>query len=184
MRKNIIELRIPASNGRVISKRINKVKMLKELHRRVKKNENGVRQIFKQAGVPLKNENVVALTDVRNLYESSPNHFRAMMDFIYPDIVALEKANATGEATASDATQKEESTFNWQALAGGILQGAGGALSTMGTKNNTNELALLSAKNQAELANQNAQSSKKTLWIVIAVVVVMLIAGIFILKRR
>ena len=67
MRKNIIELRIPASNGRVISKRINKVKMLKELHRRVKKNENGVRQIFKQAGVPLKNENVVALTDVRNL---------------------------------------------------------------------------------------------------------------------
>ena len=107
-----------------------------------------------------------------------------MMDFIYPDIVALEKANATGEETASDATQKEESTFNWQALAGGILQGAGGALSTMGTKNNTNELALLSAKNQAELANQNAQSSKKTLWIVIAVVVVMLIAGIFILKRR
>lgn len=187
MENNIVEIRIPTKSGRVVSQRINKIDMFNELRRRVKANENGVRMYFQQAGVPLKNDESVELTDVRNLYESNPGQFSAMMDFLYPDIVALEKANAEGETDANQGEQteeKEKSSFNWQALVGGLMQGAGSALSTMGTKDNSNELALQQAKSQAELAEQKEKSSNKTLWIVLAVVAVMLVAGIFIIKRK
>lgn len=187
MENNIVEIRIPTKSGRVVSQRINKIDMFNELRRRVKANENGVRMYFKQAGVPLKNDESIELTDVRNLYESNPGQFSAMMDFLYPDIIALEKANADGETDANKGEQteeKEKSSFNWQALVGGLMQGAGSALSTMGTKDNSNELALQQAKSQAELAEQKEKSSNKTLWIVLAVVAVMLVAGVFIIKRK
>lgn len=186
MENNIVEIRIPTKSGKVVSQRINKIDMFNELLRRVRKNENGVRMYFQQAGVPLKNDESVELTDVRNLYESNPGQFSAMMDFLYPDIVALEKANAEGETDAKQGEQteeKEKSSFNWQALVGGIMQGAGGALSTIGT-DNSNELALQQAKSQAELAEQKEKSSNKTLWIVLGVVAVMLVAGVFIIKRK
>ncbi len=183
MENNIVEIRIPTKKGNVVSQRINKINLLKELYRRVKKNENGVRVFFQQAGVPLKNENTVEMTDLLNLYESNPSQFSAMMDFLYPDIVAYEKANAEGEETLVE-ENKEKSSFNWQALVGGVLQAAGGALATMGTSNNSNELALQQAKSQAELAEQKEKSSNKTLWIVLAVVAVMLVAGVFIIKRK
>lgn len=185
MENNIVEIRIPTKSGKVVSQRINKIDMFNELLRRVKANENGVRMYFQQAGVPLKNDESVELTDVRNLYESNPDQFSAMMDFLYPDIVALEKANAEGETDNQEENveKKEKSSFNWQALVGGIMQGAGGALSTIGT-DNSNELALQQAKSQAELAEQKEKSSNKTLWIVLAVVAVMLVAGVFIIKRK
>ena len=41
------------------------------------------------------------------------------------------------------------------------MQGAGSALSTMGTKDNSNELALQQAKSQAELAEQKKNHRTK-----------------------
>jgi len=191
MKNNIVEIRIPTKSGKVVSQRINKIDMLNELHRRVRKNENGVRMYFQQAGVPLKNDESVELTDVRNLYESNYGQFSAMMEFLYPDIVALEKANAEGgETNANQGEQtkeKEKSSIDWIGTSGKIVCALGESLqewSQSKKKDNSNELALQQAKSKAELAEQKEKSSNKTLWIVLAVVAVMLVAGVFIIKRK
>lgn len=138
--------------------------VLLELDRRTKAQSNGALLFFKKAGVTLVNEDEITLQDLKNLQEFQPSIFNELLDFLYPEMA--QKANANG--------------FDWQTLVGGILSGAGAGLMSGSAAND----AALQAQYQADLAAVEAANSKRTTYIIIGVLVMLVIASVIIFKKR
>lgn len=143
---------------------INPRAVLLELDRRTKAQSNGALLFFKKAGVTLVNEDEITLQDLKNLQEFQPSIFNELLDFLYPEMA--QKANANG--------------FDWQTLVGGILSGAGAGLMSGSAANG----AALQAQYQADLAAVEAANSKRTTYIIIGVLVMLVIASVIIFKKR
>lgn len=181
--KDFVLIKTKGRNGNNHVQALKKSDALRELNRRISNNQNGVKMLFEQSGIPLKNDGKVSLEDAKNMAELNPEQFGKMMNFLYPDILAYQKANAEGE-TSENSEEKEKNSFNWVGLMGGLLQGAGSALSSMNTTDTSSQLAMQDAQHKAELAEQASKSSQKTLWIVLGVVAVVIVAAIIIIKRK
>lgn len=138
--------------------------VLLELDRRTKAQSNGALLFFKKAGVTLVNEDEITLQDLKNLQEFQPSIFNELLDFLYPEMA--QKANANG--------------FDWQSLVGGILSGAGAGLMSGSAAND----AALQAQYQADLAAVEAANSKRTTYIIIGVLVMLVVASVIIFKKR
>lgn len=183
--KEFIAVQRTRNDGTTVSELLNKKDVLRELHCRLRDNEVGARAFFTSAGIPLKDDSKVQLEDARNLYELNPEQFARMIDFLYPDVLEMEQANADDTAPEGEAKEEKKGAgFNYVGLIGSILQGSGSFLSSMNSTNNADELAMQQANHQAALAAQEAQASKKTLWIVLGTVGVILLAAIIIIKKR
>lgn len=138
--------------------------VLLELDRRTKAQSNGALLFFKKAGVTLINEDEITLQDLKNLQEFQPSIFNELLDFLYPEMA--QKANANG--------------FDWQSLVGGILSGAGAGLMSGSAAND----AALQAQYQADLAAVEAANSRRTTYIIIGVLVMLVVASVIIFKKR
>lgn len=138
--------------------------VLLELDRRTKAQSNGALLFFKKAGVTLVNEDEITLQDLKNLQEFQPSIFNELLDFLYPEMA--QKANANG--------------FDWQSLVGGILSGAGAGLMSGSAAND----AALQAQYQADLAAVEAANSRRTTYIIIGVLVMLVVASVIIFKKR
>lgn len=138
--------------------------VLLELDRRTKAQSNGALLFFKKAGVTLVNEDEITLQDLKNLQEFQPSIFNELLDFLYPEMA--QKANANG--------------FDWQTLVGGILSGAGAGLMSGSAAND----AALQAQYQADLAAVEAANSRRTTYIIIGVLVMLVVASVIIFKKR
>ena len=68
----------------MVNVKINKVKAIEELARRVKHNENGVKHYLQSAGISV--EGHVSLEDLKNLNELNPQAFREMCFFLFPEL--------------------------------------------------------------------------------------------------
>lgn len=143
---------------------INPRAVLLELDRRTKAQSNGALLFFKKAGVTLVNEDEITLQDLKNLQEFQPSIFNELLDFLYPEMA--QKANANG--------------FDWQSLVGGILSGAGAGLMSGSAAND----AALQAQYQADLAAVEAANSRRTTYIIIGVLVMLVVASVIIFKKR
>lgn len=143
---------------------INPRAVLLELDRRTKAQSNGALLFFKKAGVTLINEDEITLQDLKNLQEFQPSIFNELLDFLYPEMA--QKANANG--------------FDWQSLVGGILSGAGAGLMSGSAAND----AALQAQYQADLAAVEAANSRRTTYIIIGVLVMLVVASVIIFKKR
>ena len=138
--------------------------VLLELDRRTKAQSNGALLFFKKAGVTLVNEDEITLQDLKNLQEFQPSIFNELLDFLYPEMA--QKANANG--------------FDWQSFVGGILSGAGAGLMSGSAAND----AALQAQYQADLAAVEAANSRRTTYIIIGVLVMLVVASVIIFKKR
>lgn len=143
---------------------INPRAVLLELDRRTKAQSNGALLFFKKAGVTLVNEDEITLQDLKNLQEFQPSIFNELLAFLYPEMA--QKANANG--------------FDWQSLVGGILSGAGAGLMSGSAAND----AALQAQYQADLAAVEAANSRRTTYIIIGVLVMLVVASVIIFKKR
>ena len=143
---------------------INPRAVLLELDRRTKAQSNGALLFFKKAGVTLINEDEITLQDLKNLQEFQPSIFNELLAFLYPEMA--QKANANG--------------FDWQSLVGGILSGAGAGLMSGSAAND----AALQAQYQADLAAVEAANSRRTTYIIIGVLVMLVVASVIIFKKR
>ena len=119
---------------------------------------------FKKAGVTLVNEDEITLQDLKNLQEFQPSIFNELLAFLYPEMA--QKANANG--------------FDWLTLVGGILSGAGAGLMSGSAAND----AALQAQYQADLAAVEAANSRRTTYIIIGVLVMLVVASVIIFKKR
>ncbi|MBR2618571.1 MAG: hypothetical protein IKC81_04630 [Paludibacteraceae bacterium] len=149
--------------------------ILENLLERVKASKVLVLRYLEKAGVPLRNEGEISLRDIQNLYITNVDVWEECMQKLYPD--AEEYFAVNGYANAGG--------FDWMTLVGGILGGAGTSLLSMGSANSSQDaLANQELLHKQELAEQEAASSKKMLWIVLAIMAVVVVAGIFIFKKR
>lgn len=170
-------------------KETTKIAILRELQRRVSANQNGLLQIFYQAGIPTGSEGEVTLADMNNLQITNPDIFAKAMEFLYPDVVKIVQANAANADDAATTAQKDSAfaNVNWINVLGSTLSGFGNGLATAATASNSEtELALANAQYQAALAEQEVESKSKTLTIVIVVAAVLLMGAIvaLIIKKK
>lgn len=150
--------------------------ILENLLERVKASKVLVLRYLEKAGVPLRNEGEISLRDIQNLYITNVDVWEECMQKLYPDAEEYFAA-LNGYVNASG--------FDWMTLVGGILGGAGTSLLSMGSANSSQDaLANQELLHKQELAEQKAASSKKMLWIVLAIMAVVVVAGIFIFKKR
>lgn len=68
----------------MVQLKINKVKAIQELARRVRKNENGVKQYLLSAGISV--DGHVSLDDLKAFNELNPQEFRNMCHFLFPEL--------------------------------------------------------------------------------------------------
>lgn len=154
-------------------------KVLRNMMQRVDANHNAVLVFFEDAGVPLAEDGKISLQDVKNLHDTNYKVWSECMSIIYQDV---EKYIAEHpEQFVAAAADGEQQQFDYLSLIGGILTGAGGVLIDNGT---ADELYLQEAEHQRQLAAQEAASSKRTLWIVLGILAVILIAAVFIFRKR
>lgn len=150
---------------------INPRAVLLELDRRTKAQSNGALLFFKKAGVTLVNEDEITLQDLKNLQEFQPSIFNELLAFLYPELSETANADGTGSAAGN---------FDWQSLVGGILSGAGAGLMSGSAAND----AALQAQYQADLAAVEAANSRRTTYIIIGVLVMLVVASVIIFKKR
>lgn len=142
--------------------KVNPRDILLELDRRTKAHSAGALLFFKKAGVPTAKSGKITLKDLQNLQISQPDIFVELLEFLYP-----ENAQTAGAG------------FDWVTLVGGILSGAGGGLLSMGG----NDVEKAALESERALAEQKAQSMRNTLFIVLGVLVLIVIAAVFIFKK-
>ncbi len=160
-------------------KQLDNKKVLIALQTRVKANENAVRLYFQQAGVPLCDEEKITLNDMANLMETNHAIWEKCMRFLYSDaekLIAENPQHFGGTANADG----ESTNFNYLGLIGSTLAGAGSFLAG----GNEDALVLQQADYERQLAAQEAASSKRTLWIVLGILAVIIIAAVFIFRKR
>ena len=168
--------------------KINKVKAIQELARRVRRNENGVKHYLQSAGISV--EGHVSLEDLKNLNELNPQAFREMCFFLFPELPKEEvlvggdgskKKTGTDEGaavTAEDGTtvaQTAGSSIDWTSIMQGIVSTAGMTLTGIFGKQQDNSAA-------AALAQQ--KSDMKLILAVVAVAVLFVAAFAFLYIKR
>lgn len=146
---------------------------------RVDAHHNAVLVYFSEAGLPLIEEGKITLEDVRNLHATNLAVWEDCMRMLYKDVEQYIAEHP--EQFAMAAADGEQQQFDYLNLIGGVLTGAGASLIDNGS---ADELYLQEAEHQRQLAAQEAASSKRTLWIVLGILAVVLIAAVFIFKRR
>lgn len=140
---------------------------------RASRNPLLVKSYFIKAGIPVNNP--VSLENLNTMMVVNPDIFSELMDKLFPDA-----AQVFGVASA-------EGAFDWKGLLGGILAGAGGAFTSMSDSaaaNNAVNNAIANAQYQADMAAQESAKTKQTLWIVLGILVVVIVAAVFIFKKR
>ncbi len=128
--------------------KINKVKVIQELSRRVSQNENGVKHYLEQAGISTSGH--VTLDQLKALSQLNPQAFREMCYFLFPDLPSEEvfiggdgskkkkAATGTGEQVEEGAVVKDEdgkvitesstSSIDWTHIIDGTINAAGNVL--------------------------------------------------------
>ncbi len=148
-------------------------KILVSILTRAKINPLLVEIYFVKAGLP--KNTAISLNSLTALWEVNPDLFSDLMDKLFPDA-----AQVFGVASA-------EGAFDWKGLLGGLFGGVGAAFSSMSDSaaaNTAANNAIANAEYQALLAEQESAKTKQTLWIVLGILVVVVVAGVFIFKKR
>lgn len=160
-------------------KELNKKKFIEALKSRIAANLNAVRLYFSTAGVPLGNDSEVTINDMINLMKTNYTVWSDCMRYLYKDAEQLINENPEhfGEVANADG---EANQFDVLGLIGSTLAGAGSFLAG----GNEDALVMQEAEHRTELAKQEAASSKRTLWIVLGILAVILIAAVFIFRKR
>lgn len=140
---------------------------------RARHNSLLVENYFVRAGLPVNHP--ISLENLKGLMDINPDLFSELMDKLFPDA-----AQVFGVASA-------EGAFDWKGLVGGILGGAGAAFTSMSDSaaaNTAADNAIANAQYQADMAAQESAKTKQTLWIVLGILVVVIVAAVFIFKKR
>lgn len=140
---------------------------------RAQRNPLLVENYFVRAGLPVNYP--ITLENIKVLMDINSDLFSELMDKLFPDATQV-----FGVASA-------EGAFDWKGLVGGILGGAGAAFTSMSDStaaNNAANTAIANAQYQADMAAQESAKTKQTLWIVLGILVVVIVAAVFIFKKR
>ena len=140
---------------------------------RARRNPLLVENYFVRAGLPVNYP--ITLENIQVLMDINSDLFSELMDKLFPDATQV-----FGVASA-------EGAFDWKGLVGGILGGVGAAFTSMSDStaaNNAANTAIANAQYQADMAAQESAKTKQTLWIVLGILVVVIVAAVFIFKKR
>lgn len=140
---------------------------------RAQRNPLLVENYFVRAGLPVNYP--ITLENIKVLMDINSDLFSELMDKLFPDATQV-----FGVASA-------EGAFDWKGLVGGILSGAGAVFTSMSDStaaNNAANTAIANAQYQADMAAQESAKTKQTLWIVLGILVVVIVAAVFIFKKR
>ena len=140
---------------------------------RARRNPLLVENYFVRAGLPVNYP--ITLENIQVLMDINSDLFSELMDKLFPDATQV-----FGVASA-------EGAFDWKCLVGGILDGTANALISMSDStaaNNAANTAIANAQYQADMAAQESAKTKQTLWIVLGILVVVIVAAVFIFKKR
>ena len=160
-------------------KQLDKKNIIAALQQRIDNSQNAVRLYFDRAGVPVGNEECITLNDMANLMKTNYQVWEDCIRHLYSDAEKLIQENPQHFTSVANA-DGEGNTFDYVSLIGGVLTGAGGVL----LNQNGEELVLQQADYERQLAAQEAASSKRTLWIVLGILAVIIIAAVFIFRKR
>lgn len=148
-------------------------KILVSILTRAKINPLLVGVYFVKAGFPKNTE--ISLKSIKALWDVNPDLFSELMEKIFPDA-----AQVFGVASA-------EGAFDWKGFLGATLGGIGDGfmmMSDSAAANNAANTAIANAQYQADMAAQESAKTKQTLWIVLGILVVVIVAAVFIFKKR
>lgn len=148
-------------------------KILVSILTRAKINPLLVEVYFVKAGFPKNTE--ISLKSIKALWDVNPDLFSELMDKIFPDA-----AQVFGVANA-------EGAFDWKGFLGATLDGIGNGfmmMSDSAAANTAADNAIANAQYQADMAAQESAKTKQTLWIVLGILVVVIVAAVFIFKKR
>lgn len=157
---------------------LDKKKVIETLKLRVDANQNAVKSYFDRAGVPVGNEESITLNDLKNLMELNYPIWEECIRYLYSDLEKLIAENPQHFGIAN--ADGNSVGFDYVGLIGSTLVGAGSFLAN----DNEDALVMQEAEHQRQLAVQEAASSKRTLWIVLGILAVILIAAVFIFRKR
>lgn len=180
-------------NTTMLEVKINKVKTIQELARRVRRNENGVKHYLEQAGI--QTEGHVTLEDLKNLNELNPQAFREMCFFLFPELPTddvqvggdgskknKQQTQGTSDGaviTAEDGStvaQTSGSSIDWTSIMSGIVSTAGMTLTGIFGKQQDNSAAAA--------LNQQKADMKLILAVVGVAVVVICVFAFVVIKRK
>ena len=158
--------------------KLNKNAVFLELIRRVKENENGVRNYLSDAGIKVGDEGIT-VQQLNELRKIDYNAFSEMVMFLYPEIKTY--VGADGDDNGKWTSQDTISTI------GVVLGGASDILGRLNINGNTDAMAASNAY-AALAAQQQAEQEKKQMRITILIVclgfLVIVGAGVLIFKNR
>ena len=170
--------------------KINKVKAIEELARRVRNNENGVKHYLQSAGIS--SEGHVSLEDLKNLNELNPQAFREMCFFLFPELPKQEvlvggdgsKTNTTGTQSGATITDEAgntiaettESSIDWTSIMQGVVSTAGLTLTGIFGKQQDNSAAAA--------LNQQKADMKIILSVVFVAVLFVTVFAFLVIKRK
>ncbi len=142
----------------------NKLILLKDLKSRCSKNQRGLLALFRDSGVQLKNDKYVSLIDMKRLQQQNPTKFSEALDYLYPERAKVANAG-----------------FDWQSLVGGILSGAGGALSDNSTYDKQTESALLLEQQEAARYEREKSANTQRMYLLggLALAIIIVVAIIY-----
>ena len=168
--------------------KLNKNAVLLELLHRVRENEQGVRGYLHSAGIDVA-EGGITIQHLNSLRQLNPAVFEEMLRFLYPEM--KDYANADGEEGATTTLKTSDgskwSATDWTNMVGTVLGGAGSILGMLNINGNSNAMASAAAYN-AETAALQAEAEKKQLRKTIAIVcagfVIIVVAAVLIFKHR
>ena len=148
----------------MVKVQVNREDVVRELARRVRKNENGVKHYLESAGIHTEK---VTLQDIKALAEINPAAFKQMCYFLYPEIPAKEVAAADGKngkakggeadgITISDEngntiTKTAGSSGDWTTILNSIVSVAGGTLTGIFGKQQDNSAAGAYAQQKSDM---------------------------------
>ena len=158
--------------------KLNKNAVFLELIRRVKENENGVRNYLSDAGIKVGDEGIT-VQQLNELRKIDYNAFSEMVMFLYPEIKTY--VGADGDDNGKWTSQDTISTI------GVVLGSASDILGRLNINGNTDAMAASNAY-AALAAQQQAEQEKKQMRITILIVclgfLVIVGAGVLIFKNR
>ncbi len=158
--------------------KLNKNAVFLEFIRRVKENENGVRNYLSDAGIKVGDEGIT-VQQLNELRKINYNAFSEMVMFLYPEIKTY--VGADGDDNGKWTSQDTISTI------GVVLGGASDILGRLNINGNTDAMAASNAY-AALAAQQQTEQEKKQMRITILIVclgfLVIVGAGVLIFKNR
>ena len=174
----------------MVKVKINKVKAIQELARRVRANENGVKSYLQSAGISV--EGHVSLDDIKSLNELNPQAFRDMCHFLFPELPTEEilaggdgskkgdQAGGDAETVVVDengtAVTPSGSSVDWTSILSGVVSTAGMTLTGIFGKQQDNSAGAA--------LNQQKADMKIILAVVFVAVLVIVGFAFFVIKSK